>query len=289
MDSATTVEQQMRAALPGLTPAERQLASHILGNYPVAALGSITTVAQAAGVSTPTVVRLVQKLGFRGYPDCQAAIRAEVEAMLQSPIARHGRHAATGPGAPLLDRFAEAAIGNLRATLGQIDPAEFDAVATLLADPARQVFALGGRITHVFADYFSTLMQAVRPSVRPMLDNPATWPPAMLDLRPGDVVLVFDIRRYETMVLQAAELAAEQGAEVVLITDRWISPAAAHARHVLSCHVEAPSAWDSTVALLAVVETLLAEVQARTWDRAEPRLRRLEALFERSRLFRRPR
>ena len=80
-----------------------------------------------------------------------------------------------------------------------------------------------------------------------------------------------------------------KASEVVLITDRWLSPAAAHARHVLACHVEAPSAWDSTVSPLVLVETLLASVQDRTWAVTEGRLKRLEELYARSRFFRRHR
>ena len=48
-------------------------------------------------------------------------------------------------------------------------------------------------------------------------DNAATRPPAMLDMVPGDVLVVFDIRRYENVVLQLTEMAREQGAEIILI------------------------------------------------------------------------
>jgi DNA-binding MurR/RpiR family transcriptional regulator len=284
-----TIEDRLRSAMPALTRAERQLAARVLDQYPVAALGSITALAKAAQVSTPTVVRLVQKLGFKGYPDFQHALRGEVEAMLISPLAKHDRWAAGAPDAHVLNRFADAVLANLSATLGQIDHAEFDAIATLLADGTRQVFAMGGRITHAMADYFTTLMMAVRPGVTlvPNLSN--AWPAVLLDLRPGDVLLVFDIRRYENAVLQLVELAKEQGAEVVLITDRWVSPAAAHARHRLIAEIEAPSAWDSMVSVTVLVETLLAAVQALTWGETEGRMKRLEELYARSRFFRRHR
>ena len=120
-------------------------------------------------------------------------------------------------------------------------------------------------------------------------DNPSSWPPVLLDLSRGDVLLVFDIRRYENAVLQVAEMAREQGAEIILITDRWVSPAATHATHTLACHVEAPSAWDSNVSLMVLVETLLAAVQDRTWAQTEPRMKRLEELYARTRFFRRHR
>ncbi|MBE0555568.1 MAG: MurR/RpiR family transcriptional regulator [Rhodobacteraceae bacterium] len=287
MADAPPLDEQLRTALPDLTRAERQLATHILSHYPVAALGSITALAKAADVSTPTVVRLMQKLGYKGYPDCQRALRAEVEAMLVSPLAKHDRWRGGVPDTHVLNRFADAVITNLQQTVGQIDPAEFDAAAALLADPGRRIFAIGGRITHAIADYFVTLMKVIRPDVTLMSDMSNTWPPALLDMKPGDVLLVFDIRRYENAVLQVAEMARDQGAEIVLITDRWVSPAAAHARHTLACHVEAPSAWDSNVTLMVLVETLLAAVQTLTWETTEGRLKRLESLYAQTRFFRR--
>ena len=289
MDARLPLDEQLRAALPDLTRAERQLATHVLSHYPGAALGSITILAKAASVSTPTVVRLAQKLGYKGYPDFQAALRGEVEAMLISPLAKHDRWAGGVPDTHILNRFADAVMSNLQATLGQIDHAEFDAAARLLADPARHVFAMGGRITHSMADYFTSLMTIVRPQVTLLSDSSSTWQPALLDMRPSDVLLVFDIRRYENAVLQVTEMAKDRGAEIVLITDRWISPASAHARHTLACHIEAPSAWDSNVSLMVLVETLLAAVQDLTWDVTEGRMKRLEELYARTRFFRRHR
>ncbi len=280
------MDEELRLALPDLTRAERQLASHILTHYPVAALGSITALAKAGGVSSPTVVRLVQKLGYQGYSDFQRALRGQVEAMLVSPLVKQSRAGGAMEG-HLMTRFASAVAENLQATLAQIDPGEFDAAAALLADPSRRIFAMGGRITHAIADYFVTLMKVIRPEVLLMSDMSNAWPPALLDMKPGDVLLVFDIRRYENAVLQVAEVAREQGAEIVLITDRWVSPAAAHARHVLPCHIEAPSAWDSNATLLVLVETLLAAVQGLTWEVTEARMKRLEELYTRTRLFRR--
>lgn len=284
-----TLDDQLRTALPVLTRAERQLATHILAQYPVAALGSITILAKAALVSTPTVVRLVQKLGYKGYPDFQASLRGEVEAMLVTPLTKHATRGGSVPDGHILTRFAESVVANLQSTLHQIDDAEFDAAVALLADPVRRVFALGGRITHAMAEYFASLMTVIRPGVTLLSDNPATWPPMLLDLSPGDVLLVFDIRRYENAVLQVAEMAREQGAEIILITDRWVSPAASHARYTFCCHVEAPSAWDSNAVLMVLVETLLAAVQNATWAGTEPRLRRLEELDARARFFRKHR
>ncbi|MCX7889678.1 MAG: MurR/RpiR family transcriptional regulator [Rhodobacteraceae bacterium] len=284
---SVSIEDQMRAALPDLTRAERQLATHILSHYPVSALGSITALARAAEVSTPTVVRLVQKLGFRGYPDYQSALRAEVEALLVSPGARSDRR--NGRDGHILDRFAGTALSNLEATLAQLDRDGFDAVADLLADATRSVYVTGGRLTHAIADYFATVLRVVRPRVTLLSEVSSAWQTGLLDMGEGDVVVVFDVRRYETTMVMFAELAAQRGAKVVIVTDRWLSPATQHAAHTLACSIAVPSAWDSMVPILFLVEALIAAVQSRNWDDAQSRLKRLEDYFSQTRFFRRPR
>jgi DNA-binding MurR/RpiR family transcriptional regulator len=289
MSDPDTPEARLRQALPALTPAERKLATHILSHYPVAVLGPVAAVARAAGVSAPTVVRLVQKLGYAGYPEFQERLHEDLGDKLASPLAKHAKWAAGGQDAPTLDRFAAAVFDNLTATLNQTDRAAIDAVAALLADPGRKVALLGGRLTHPVATYLATALQGMRGGVTLMSTLPNTWPPVLVDMGPGDVLIAFDIRRYEVAVGQVVELARGQGAEVVLITDRWVSPAAAHAGHILPCHIEVPSAWDSLVAPVMLAEALLVAVQARAWPEAEDRLRRLEALYARTPLFRKGR
>ncbi len=287
MDQPPTIENRMRAALGELTRAERQAATHILSHFPMSALGSITTLARAADVSSPTVMRLVQKLGFKGYSDYQAALRAEVERLLVAPLSLPGNGRDPQPH-PLQD-FAVRVVANIDATLSQIPADDFLGAADLLADPARRVAIMGGRLTHAHADYLATLLRVIRPDVTYLDDHLTDWQQALLDLRAGDVAVIFDIRRYEGNAVHFAELAAGQGAEVVLITDRWLSPAAAHARHTLACHIEVPAAWDSTAAILVVVEALLAQVQGRLADQVQARLNRLEDYFARTRVFRAPR
>ncbi len=280
-------EGRLRAALPALTRAERQLAAYMLANFPVSVLGSVSAVARGAGVSAPTVVRLVQKLGYSGFPEFQAHLHEEVSAKLASPIAKREKWAQLPPEGHLLNAFAARVVDNLTATLGGIDAEEFDKVAAKLAAPEHRVWTIGGRLTRSLAEYFATALLVMRGDVTLMSNLPNTWPPALLDMRAGDVLLAFDVRRYEATVLQVVEMAREQGAEVVLITDRWVSPAAAHATHIFPCHIEAPSAWDTLTAPLMLVEALLAAVQGQDWSSTEARLARLEDLYARTRLFRR--
>lgn len=281
-----TVADLLQERLDSLTRAERQLAHSILDDYPVSGLGSITQVAQSAEVSTPTVARMVQKLGFKGYADFQAALRAELSAKISGPVARRETWADRVPGEHILNRFTEAVIGNIRQSLAQIDPDVFDAVCDLIADPDRRVHIVGGRITHVLSDYLFLHLQMLRPGVIPFQGQPNASAHSLLDLGPGDVLVIFDVRRYENATLRLAEMAAERGAEIVLFTDQWRSPVHRVARYCLTSRIAVPSAWDSSVTTLLLVETVIAAVQERCWPEARSRMEALDEMFNRTRLFR---
>lgn len=281
-----TVAERMRARFEVLTRAERQLASAMLANYPVTGLGSITTVAEAAEVSTPTVVRMAKKLGFAGFPQLQAALRSELEATISNPIVKHDHWAQDAPDTHILNRFAAAALDNMRLTLNQLDPAVFDAVTDLLSDEKRKVHVVGGRITRALADYLFTHLQAIRNDVTLVASNSNTWPHYVLNMAEGDVLVVFDIRRYEHDILRLAEMAKQRGVLLVLFTDHWGSPATANADHSFHARIEAPSAWDSSMVILFIVEALIAAVQNETWKDSKDRMHELERLFDQTKLFR---
>lgn len=285
-DADKTVAERIERHAETLTRAERQLADSLLRNYPASGLGSITAIAEASGVSTPTVARMARKLGFEGFPHMQAALRAEVEATISNPIAKHDRWAENAPDAHILNRFADAATENLRQTLSQIGPEPFNAVADLLTDKDRHIHLAGGRITRSLADYFFTHLQVIRNDVSLIAPNSNTWPHYALNMRNGDVLIAFDIRRYEHDILRLAEMARARGAVIVLFTDQWGSPVTRQAAHAFRCRIEAPSAWDSSVVMLFLVEALIAAVQTANWDETRGRMKSLEDLFDRMRLFR---
>ncbi len=288
MESAQdiTVAERIRGKFKSLTRAERQLANAMLANYPVSGLGSITAVAEASGVSTPTVARMARKLGFGGFPELQAKLRAELEATISSPIAKHDRWAANAPDTHILNRFADAVMENMRQTLKQISPEVFNAVVALLSDRERAVYAVGGRITRSLADYFFTHMQVIRDGVTLIAANANTWPHYVLNMRAGDVLVAFDVRRYERDILRLAEMAKAKDVTLVLFTDQWGSPAAKYATYSFHSRIEVPSAWDSSVVTLFTVEALTAAVQTTTWEETRDRMKTLEGLFDEMKMFR---
>src|SRR6185369_15031601 len=155
---------------------------------------------------------------------------------------------------------------------------EYAGITKLVCDRRRRIFCLGGRFTQMLAAYFHHCLRELRPGVRLVRESSASWADYLLDVKRGDVLVVFDFRRYQRDVLEFASGAATQGAVIILITDIWNSPIAGLATHVIACPVEVPTAFDSAVGGLAMVEVLIARVVERLGQGAKRRIEALEAL-----------
>lgn len=285
-DASLTISDRIQSKLDDLTRAERQLAESILENYPASGLGPLAALAQDADVSVPTVARMVQKLGFASYPEFQAELREELRAKAKSPIAKHETWAGSAPEEHMLNRFTEAVIDNIRGTLGQIKPESFDAACALIADRSRRLYIVGGRITHTLAEYLFLHLQVIRPDVIHISSTSNAWPHYCLDAGEGDVFVIFDVRRYENNTLKLAQIVRDRGSKLILFTDQWRSPVHQLSDISFSSRIVVPSAWDSGVTTLLLIETMVSAVQNLAWDETKTRMEELEEMFDETRLFR---
>ncbi len=264
----------IRDRLDEFTATEKKAAHALMANYPVQGLGTVAEFAKAAGVSAPTILRFVARLGFPGFAEFQKKLRSELANQLNSPLARSTSLAKDTTGDPHVGQLIE----NIRETFDHLPKGELDGLVKLLADDRKTVHLIGGRFTDGLARYMAAHLRIVRPNVVHVAGQHGNWLDQLLGIGPKDVVLVFDIRRYQAEIIQFAEAAAKQGATVALVTDSWMSPIGRIASYVLPARVAVPSPWDSSLALMAIAEVLIAGVTRENQDKAEERMRTLEAL-----------
>lgn len=285
-EQSITIAEELRSKLESLTPSERKPAQWLLANYPMAGLETVSNFASQSGVSAPTVLRLLAKMGFESYPQFQTRLRDEVKARLASPLNRGEGTGSTEtfeskPAMPTVDslsKHARAATANIQALLDSVARADFNATVELLGDQNRKVGLIGGRITDAIARYCHQHLRLVRPEVFRITNHAATWPETLADLSKGDVIVVFDARRYQKDVELFAEQAAAQGAVIILITDQWLSPVSRFARHIFPLHIDVQARWDSHAATLVLIEAMIGALLENNWDRIKDRVGALEQL-----------
>ena len=279
---AQTIVERLREGLAGLPQTERRVAHRLLADYPIAGLQSASDLARATGVSAPTVLRLVTRLGFGAYPEFQRRLREELTAQLSSPLAKDAatQDSASRSTDGYIEHFARAVTENLQETFANLAIPEIEQAVALLSDRRQRVHLVGGRFTDALAYYLSVQMRLLRPGVQHLAHQEANWHDQMLDIGRRDVLLIYDIRRYQPSLYKLADAAVRRGACVLLITDQWLSPIAGVARHVLPARVAVPSIWDSNAALMALSEVLLAGITRHDREYSHGRIRDLERLRE---------
>jgi len=274
-----TIAEQLRAQISRLTAGERKAGHVLLANYPMAGLETVAEFAARAGVSAPTILRFVSRLGFDGYAAFQRRLKDELNAQLQSPLAKTAPpRRRQGNGDHRLESFAGAIVDNISETFRHLPPGEFGAVVDVLADQKRILHLLGGRFTDPLARYMSAHLRVLRSGVTHVAGQADNWRDQLIDMGRRDVLILFDVRRYQDDLRMLAGTAAARNVEIILITDQWLSPIATHANHVLSARIPVPSNWDSNAALMALVEALLAQLTEQLWPAARRRIEALEQL-----------
>ena len=260
-------------AMPG---GERRAAQALVANYPVIGLKTVAEFSQTAGVSSPTILRFVSRLGFQNYPEFQSALQDELAAQLQSPASRtyNPPSRGAGPVPPML----EATLENLRETFRHISERQLAEIVEKLADRRGHMFLMGGRFTDPIARYMAAHLTIVRPNVFHLAGQESMWRDRLIDMGKRDVLLIFDIRRYQESLLRFSEKAHQRGVQIVLFTDQWLSPIARFARHVIAGRTAVPSAWDSSAALFVVAEALIGALTLRLETESAARIREMENL-----------
>ena len=242
-----------------LTPAERKVARTLLARYPAAGLESTAALAGAAGTSKPTVLRLLDRLGFGSYPEFQDRLRAEATRSM-SPLSRARAHRPAPPGAtePGGSVFAHA-VGQRARLVARlpdtVPPGEIERAVALLAGRPRNVVISGGYFSRLVARMLAMQLDQLIPNVD-YADEPLGADVGKY-LRAGrdSVAIVFDLRRHELAAKEVVSMAKARGASVILITDETLSPSADEADIVLPVALDGVP-FDSFAALLVLAESL---------------------------------
>jgi DNA-binding MurR/RpiR family transcriptional regulator len=258
-----------------LTASERRVAEAMMADPKSVAFGTVAQLAVRSGSSGPTVLRFAAKLGFDGFVDLQAAVQEEIADQLRPATQRIRERQPSD----VIGRAVQADLDNVRQTIDEIDPGDFQAAIELLADRRHRVFVLASEISGAAGLLLATQLDQLREGVSTIGGSPLQVARDVVRIEPDDIVVALDVRRYERWLLEALDAAHERGARVIALTDSRLSPLAARAKlsFVLSARGVGP--FDSAVGAAALVHAIGAALAARLRRSATGRLDAIEAAW----------
>ncbi|MGW3470065.1 MurR/RpiR family transcriptional regulator [Saccharopolyspora sp. NPDC000995] len=260
--------------LDDFSNSERKVARALLANYPTAGLTTVADLAERGGVSSPTVVRFVTRLGFSGFPSFQRALVHELNGELGSPLKQIAAKRTSEEGVlpETLSSFAEM----LSSSYADLPESEFGRLVGLLSDPGREIRVAGGRFSRLLAEYLVVHLRLIRSGVAMVSNDEIDRRSTVVEATSSTVFVVFDYRRYTDLNLRFSQQMADRGVTVCLMTDNWLSPIAKVAKVVLPVRVDSASPFDSLVAATAVTESVIAAVAERRGAKGVERLQQIE-------------
>ena len=258
-----------------LTSTERKIAEVLAGEPQTIAFGTVAQVAQKAGTSGPSVVRLAVKLGYEGFVDLQSDVQGELASQLGPARDRIRQR----PPTDLLARAEAAEQDNVLSTLHAIGNEALEACAGRLADRRRKVWVLAGEVTGPVGAVLASQLGQLRDGITQVVGSDVAVTRSLAGLEPGDTLVAIDIRRYERSLVSSTRWAREQGAGVVALTDSPLSPLAVGADHTFFMFARGVGPFDSLSGGIALANVIVAAVAARLRQSAPARLDAIEAAW----------
>lgn len=259
-----TVLEELATQLETLTPELRKAAAYVLENPRDVGVSSIREIADAARVKPNTFVRMAREVGFEGYEDFREPFREAIRQGTASFPDRARWLQSIRQGGQLGELYADmvaSTLSNIEETFAGINETTLKEAAEAIW-ASRQVFTLGVGVNSANAQNFTYLASTgmVQFHAIPKQGSTATDDLAWADER--DVLIAITCKPYRREVVEAMQIAREQGMKIIGISDSPASPIITGSEFGFVVACDTPQFFPSSVTTIALLEALLSFVIA---------------------------
>ena len=275
------LRQRLTEASVAASRADRALAAYMLAEVASLPFETAATLAAKVAVSEPTVGRFCRGIGYSGFKDLKAHLRAElgdgpwlIGDRLRDLRARHRAGEDQLAGGLDLEMAALVAVYEL---------AQSDAWATVVRRlaTAPAVFAAGFQTERGMAQIFVNQLQYVRDGVQLLDLSDGNFAPVLARDSDGAALVLFEARRYSRLARDLATEARAAGIPVTLVTDPYCDWGHEVASEVFVVPTQFNLFWESTAQMASLANLLVNGVFMELGPQVEDRMNRVAELYGR--------
>lgn len=267
---------------------QQKLCTYLALNYKQVGVMTVAELAQAAGVGTTTVMRLVQTLGRPSFSVFKkelldASLMRTTTSYLSLKETFHNEE--TKDGNNLLYRVVNDGMQVLQNLCTTSNTQQFQAISDLLFQ-ADRIFTIGLRSSKALALYCEYSLSTFHPQVIQLSnDTEFIYDRVGLKMKSTDVLLVFSAWPCTRKTIEVAEYCHSLGIPVALVTNTSLNPIIKFAQAVVDTNsVNHPS---GDMVFMAVIEALVAELGRRTAPQSTQNVERIEAILSEKKIVQR--
>jgi DNA-binding MurR/RpiR family transcriptional regulator len=279
-----SLNQLIKENFSSLSPGQKKAAEFFIQHINEAALMTAFQVGRKVGVSETTVIRLAYALGFSGFSQMQEKLRKDW-LLSKYPNSEQGKTSLEEEFSEnqLFTRVVEQERLILQQILQQLDTKEiWKAVEEIIKADCVYIGGFGSSYSAAFWFYYT--LKQMRENV--CISTPTgILPEDISDLTEQSVVVVFSFPRYRKESLKLVKFAEQQGAKIIAITNRQLSPIGQIAKITLTTEEQMESDHHSIASVITLLEVLIAAIQHQDIGRISRRQKKLEQLYTDQELF----
>lgn len=273
-----------------LSKTDTKIAAYVCDHLDTIGLQTSTAMAEKIGVSDTSVVRFVRKLGFKGYIDFRSAMKERIlkktkqERQGLSPMEKYAKSKELLKRDSLISDVSSYTLDNLEKSFFALDSSTLEQVVDILMKSDRKYIA-GFRGTACCAQYMSSKLLFLTPNVMLITHADATAAERLIDITERDCLFLYSFPLHSEITKTIMDIARENKAQIILMTDSPTSPLANKADIVITARVDGLGFTNSYVAPLSLSELIILAVSSRCDETFSERFNRIDTIMKKEKLY----
>ncbi|WP_172373267.1 MurR/RpiR family transcriptional regulator [Sporosarcina jiandibaonis] len=260
-----------------LSKSQKLVAAYVLDHPRNVAVSSAQEIGMIIGVSETTVIRFCYSLGFSGYSELQKTTREQLLFQESSLYTYQQSKLELEKSPHFYEQVMEQDCRSIVETIKQINETDYETAITHLSK-AETVYILGLRSSYAAANWLTYTLGLVRHDVRLIRIEAEDVIRTISTMNDQSVLVAISFHRYLKETIRIAELASDQQAYVIAITDSLLAPVQAHSDVLFPIHSPNKSTLDATTALFSFMNAMVAGVSVKEKDNFEKRQETYQSL-----------
>ena len=216
--------RRIESQLSSMTAAQKKVADYILADSMEASFSTIDKLSHAAGVSTASVIRLANALGYGTFSEFQRDLKDCIR-LAAAPIHRLNYNAQEPDEQPqgMISEVYRHGLDNLNSVIQDNEEEEFRITGLRLAG-AKNIYVTGARTSESTARYLAFNLNRIYQNTLYIADSISSQIDMIKKAGPDDAVIVITVSRYNRILCETAGKCREKGSFVLGLTDSFDSP-----------------------------------------------------------------
>ena len=240
-------------------------------------MSSAQEIGMMIGVSETTVIRFCYVLGLSGYSELQKTIREQL-LFRESSLYTYQQSKLELEQAPhFYEQVMEQDCRTIAETIKQINETDYEKAIDHLSN-AETIYILGLRSSHAAASWLSYTLGLVRHDVKLIRTEAEDVIRTLSTMNDKSVLVAISFHRYLKETIRIAELAHNQQAYIIAITDSLLAPIQEHSDVLFPIYSPNKSTLDATTSLFSFMNAMVAGVSVKEKDNFEKRQKTYQSL-----------